>query len=74
MKTEKYFFIGVLIFLIVVYIFAYAIAYIGVKSNIEAMKAGLEQCPQEPNTYYIDNRTIWVKSCAEYIKTYKGNK
>ena len=50
--------------------FAYGIAYIGERSNIEAMRAGLEQCPQDPTTHYVENRTIWVKSCTEYIKTY----
>ena len=29
MKPEKYFLIGVLIFLIIIYMFAYGIAYIG---------------------------------------------
>ena len=71
MKTEKYFLIGVLIFLIIICMYAYGIAYIGERSNIEAMRAGLEQCPQDPTTHYVENRTIWVKSCTEYIKTYK---
>lgn len=37
----------------------------------EYAKQGLEQCMQDS---MINNKVIWVKNCAEYIKTVKGTK
>lgn len=40
--------------------------------DIEMSKAGLEECPKEPGG--MSSQTIWVKSCKEYIETFKANK
>lgn len=39
------------------------------KASIEKAKAGLEECPVDPES--ISNQTIWVKDCNSYMKTVK---
>ena len=72
MEDIKKFFIVFIALLCVVYGFIWLFDYNSTNLKIEAMKSGLEQCPQDPTTHYVENRTIWVKSCTEYMKTYKG--
>lgn len=74
MKDSKNFYIAFIILMCVVYGFIWLFDYNSSTQEIEAIKAGLEQCPQDPTTHYVQNRTIWVKSCAEYMKTYNGLK
>jgi hypothetical protein len=53
--------------------FAFAIAAVEIFTKngedpavkIEAIKAGLEQCPMSDR---INSKTIWVKNCKEYMK------
>ena len=41
------------------------------KTAIEAVKAGLEECPIKTG---FSPQTIWVKDCPEYIKTIEAQK
>ncbi len=40
------------------------------KDTNELAKAGLEECPIEPNSF----KTIWVKDCILYLNIYKKSK
>ena len=40
--------------------------------SIEAAKAGLEQCPMDPDG--INSLTVWVKDCNAYIKEMRSKK
>lgn len=40
--------------------------YVDTKASTEKAKAGLEQCPIDPNS--ISKETIWVKDCLAYTK------
>ena len=44
-----------------------SITYSENKTKMEAVKAGLEECPIEVGSY----KTVWVKNCTEYSKEHK---
>lgn len=71
MEDIKKIFIGFIVLICVVFGFILLFDYNSSTQEIEAIKAGLEQCPQDPTIHYVQNRTIWVRSCTEYIRTYK---
>ena len=52
--------------IVVVLILAFCYGYtVNSKNSIEYAKAGLERCQ------YRGNKTIWVKSCTEYLNAKK---
>ncbi len=74
MKNEKIIATFILVMTCLICILIWAMNLNTHNLKLEAMKAGLEECPQEPYSHYIENRIIWVKSCTEYMKIYReGN-